>query len=192
MTAPVFTIIKRGLAGLLSENEAVNEFTGGRVFINRFDPCDDPEYMSIGVFVLSEERVETDVCRDPDMRSITVQVEVVSPREKDPFEEALDAAAELAEAVYLMPGALKPLGELLIAEGYADSLLEIRWERTDSVYVIDSDKDLGMRLLIFTIEYEKAPKPEELPDFREAFAAWRARLPEGPDLEAEGGVVFEE
>ena len=190
MSAPYLTVFKKVLAAELKADPAFGDFTGGRVFLNRYDPFEERELMSAGLFVLSEERVDSDLARAPDVRRVSVQLEILADAEADPWEEHLDMAADLAEALIL--GSLAPLAEGLEAEGLPDTLVEMRWLATETGYVVEAERVLAARLLSFWLEYEKAGPPDELPDFRTAATKWAARAGGREVPEADNLVEFEE
>jgi hypothetical protein len=191
---PVITIVKEALAEVLKLNEDISTFTSGNIFINRYDPFELRECKSIGVFVLSEERIDSDLCRDPDMRKISVQVEILGPEDmkEDPYGETLDHMADLVDRIYFGAGILGYLGEVVKAEGYKDDFKAIDWEATDSGYIVDNEVILSVRILGFSIEYEKRPKPIQLPDFKQAATDFKAKTKDGSVMEASDFVTLQE
>lgn len=195
MNTPLITLIRQALADRLRQSEELTYFvggekadpadplfTGGRIYLNRFEAWDERELTTIGVYVLGEEPIETDISPPPDERRLTVSVEILT-REDEAMEERLDIIAALVEFYYT----LDPLGELIRAAGGPDTLLKIEWQGNERGFVPEAELGLGINAMTFGLEYSLPWADAELPPFEEALTKWKARTAEG-ELEAENIV----
>jgi hypothetical protein len=184
---PITSVFKNTIAKLIKDDEILSTMSNGRVFINRYDPWEERQHASIGIYATSEEPVESNLSREPDMRKFNFHVETVLYVGVKQLEQKLDLIAEQLERVLLVPGALDSLGEALIAAGYLDTLENIIWEGTDSAYISEGDEGLGVKIIQFSIKYEKAEPPLDLDAFLEAATDW-----ESEGLSPSNVVEFEE
>lgn len=199
MKTPLITLIRRALAGRLRQSEELAVFvggekadpaelffTGGRIYLNRFEAWDESELTAIGVYVLSEEPVETDISPPPDERKLTFGVDILT-RLDAAMEERLDIMAALVESLYTLP----PLGELVEAAGGADTLLKINWLGNERGYVPEAELTLGVNIMTFSLEYQLPWADAELPPFEIAGTRWKAQTPQG-EVEAKNTVRLDQ
>lgn len=154
-------------------------FTGGRIYLNRFEAWDERELTTIGIYVVSEDPIETDKNPPPNERRLTVGVEIFSP-EDQALEERLDIIASLVEHYYRLP----PLGRLIKLQGGCDTLLKIDWLGNDRGYIPEGQRTIGANIMSFALEYQIPGEEAELPPYTQFKTDWKARTPNG-DLEAE-------
>jgi len=192
---PLVTLIRRALAKRLRQSELLTRFVGGektdpadrfflggRIFLNRFEAWDERDLTTIGLYVVSEEPIDTDINPPPDERRLMVGLEIFS-REDATVEERLDIIGREVEALYRLP----PLGALIEDEGGPDTLLKIIWLGNDRGYIPEGERTIGASIMAFSLEYQLPWEDAELPPWEMAGATWKARAPEG-EIEAKNIV----
>ncbi len=183
---PLVTLIRQALADRLRQSPEIAAFAGDRIFLNRFEAWGEAGLTTIGVYVISEEPLETDISPPPDERRLTVTVEILS-REDAALEERLDQIADQVLRSYT----LDPLGELVKAAGGPDTFLKIEWLGNDRGYLPEGEHTIGANIMAFSLEYQQPWADAELPPFETAATDWRAQTPEG-EIEAENIVQLDQ
>ena len=196
---PLITIIRQALVDRLRQSEELTAFVGGwkaapddeffaggRICLNRLEAWEERELTTIGVYMVGEDPIDTDINPPPDERRLTVGVEIFTQEDKD-MEERLDFISALVEFYYTLP----PLGRLIEAQGGKDTLLKIDWLGNDRGYLPEGQRTIGANIMSFALEYQIPWADEELPPFKIADTYWQAKTPEG-ELEAENIVELDQ
>ena len=202
------TLIRHAVVRVLKENEDAAALFADRVFPNRAEQWLTDELPACGVYTLSEERLESDVSPDPCERRIDLGCELLARMSEnvDDMLDALSLAVEEAlqlDAIGAAMGAivdearaqagLPPL-EPVMRDGVlrhpADTLLLLELRSTSLGVAVDGNREIGVAVLNFDLEYEQPRLSIPLPDFLLAVSGWDVAKPDGY-IDMESRVEFE-
>ncbi|MCL1915673.1 MAG: hypothetical protein FWG17_03050 [Desulfovibrionaceae bacterium] len=210
MRNPRRALIRHAVVCVLKEDAGLAALTGGRVFPNREEHWLAGELPAIGVYALSEEVLDTDISPDPRERRISLIVEALVRM----AEKADDKLDELAWAVEMALAALGPVGAAMTAlvnkalaaagkdplppatingiprSSAVDTLLSLTLKSTELGIAVDGNRQIGVAVLNFDLDYALSDFPPALPDFLLAASAWDV-VPADGKADMESRVEFD-
>jgi hypothetical protein len=205
-------LIRHALVRVLSEDPEVSARIGSRVFPNRSEHWLCDELPACGVYTLDEETLESDVSPDPRERRVELIVEMIA-RMSAAVDDLLDDLCLSVERALNLDRIGAAMGDLVDearaeadlpplapvrVDGEmrhpADVLLELRLQNTDLAIAVDGNREIGVAVLNFRLDY-RIPRPrpdgeEALPDFLLAASGWDVEPHDG-QMEMESNVEFE-
>lgn len=167
------TLIRHALVARLKAFEPLAALCGGRIHANRVSPWSEDELPALGVYMLSEQCLETDIAPPPDERRLTLALEIIA-RANEGLEDTLDAISLALERAL---DTLDALGAEMEALGGEDCLLALAFEGSETALAEDGSRLAAVNAVSLTLDYRMPntlPEhdPALLPDFRVAATGW--------------------
>ena len=184
MTAPhPRTLIRHAVVAVLHEAPALAALCCGRIYPNRESPWMEDELPAIGVYMLAEEPLETDVSPPWDERRLTLAVEIIAQM-NDGLDDALDTLALALEQAL----GLDAIGEKLREN---DTLLELQYSGAVTEIVENGKRLVGLATLNFTIDYTMhVPSFADLPAYLQSYTGWDIKDSDPRVIDAEDAVAM--
>jgi hypothetical protein len=183
-------LIRHACVRVIRDFPDVKALMDGRVWPDRSEHWLADELPACGVYTLSEQTLESDISPDPEERRIDLAIEILA-RLTTSVDDALDAlclAVEKAmriDAVGIAMGAiadaarieagLAPLAPVRVDGALrhtADVLLRMELQSTEIGIAVEGDREIGVAVLTYALEYRRAYPLLVLPDFLLAASGW--------------------
>jgi hypothetical protein len=190
-------LIRHAVVRVLKDDERAAALLPGGVYPNRSEHWLAHELPASGVYTLQEQTLETDVYPDPRERRINLVVELLSYMSAG-VDDALDALSLAVERALCLDSIGEAMGGIVNAQLVAagkppmekgrrdgrilwpvDTLLTLNLTSTDIGIAADGDREIGVAVLTYALEYEAPRYRTELPDFLLAASGWDVEPADG-------------
>ena len=193
-------LIRKAICKVLSENEVIKAHVPGGVHPNRIEQWWTDELPAIGVYTLSETRIESDLRPEPQERDLALVIEILANADTK-MDDVLDQLCLVTEQnVMQMTTIGRAMGQIVDAllpeplpyeHGHhpADTLLKLTHEGTEIGIAVDGQRQCGVASLQFSLEYEWPDPVPHLADFLVADSGWFVEPDDGV-MDMESRVEF--
>ncbi|MDR2051136.1 MAG: hypothetical protein LBQ63_05120 [Deltaproteobacteria bacterium] len=201
-------LIRHAVVRTLKEHPAVAALLGERVYPNREEHWLQDELPAAGVYTLSEQALDSDVSPDPRERRIDLAVEILAGM-SEAVDDTLDRLCLAVERALCLDAIGEAMGaiinEMRAAAGLppmekirrdgrllwpVDTLLTLKLTGTDIGIAVEGDRQIGVAVLSYDLEYDALAGAGPLPDFLLAMAGWDVEPHDGK-IDMESRMEFE-
>lgn len=187
-------LIRKAVVRVMLENPALRQLLGKRIYASRFEQWLSGELPAAGVYALEEECLDSEISPDPDERRLSLVIELVAMAAAS-LDDDLDRLSLACESALFSDGAIDSLGSAMTAiveektgktlpvgkdgRSPADTLILIGLRNTEIGIAVDGDRETGVAILNFVVEYRWPKTPADLPDFIQAASGWDVEISDG-------------